>query len=128
WRRHGHSTRLPASAELPQPAPAGGQRQALLPGDDRRLRHHVLLRRPGRAGRPLGHRRLHPRLAAQPARPGGSAARRGGAIGGAMNSLATDPSRLGRLGLYVGGAALLGFIIVAWFGPRYALQSWLAAT
>lgn len=45
-----------------------------------------------------------------------------------MSRLAADPRRLGRLGLYVGGAALLGFIIVALFGPRYALQSWLAAT
>src|SRR6185437_2900050 len=68
-RRHDRRARLPASAELPHGGAAQRARQPLLQGDHGRLRRDVSLRRPRFAARPLGDRRVHPRVAVEPACP-----------------------------------------------------------
>ena len=71
--RRGFPRRRATTATRLRDAP----RPPLLRRHHARLRRHVRVRRPRDAGRPLGHRRLHPRAAAEPARAAGRAAGRG---------------------------------------------------
>ena len=67
-QRHDRAARLPAAAVLSHRPAAPGADAAFLRRDHAWLRRDVLVRRPGRAGRPLGDRRLYPRAAALAAR------------------------------------------------------------
>ena len=96
-------------------APVG----AFLRRDDQRLRRDVLLRLPHRAGRPLGHRGLHPCPATQPSRHGGGFDA-GPADGAAM-------SRAERYALAC-GAAGLAVAATGWvFDAPSFYAGWLAA-
>src|SRR6185312_14334923 len=128
WRRHDRAARLPRAAQLPHGTPARGAGQPFLPGHHQRLRRDVSVCRPRRAARPLGHRRLHPRAAAQPTRAGRRAypTRPRLARGRpAMNM--TWPRRREWIALGVGVVGLAGCLLLGLDAPRQALLSFLFA-
>src|SRR5262249_39657232 len=120
-RRHHRGARLSAAAVLSRRPAAGGPGAAFLRRDHQGLRRHVLLRRPRRPARSLGHRRLHPGPAAVAARQGGRRPR--SRIGAQMSARADTP----RMMLPIGVVAIcvVGVVICAFIDPKIAAAGWL---
>src|SRR5581483_6737114 len=118
-RRHRRAW-VPGAAVLSSRSAARGAGAAFLRRDQQGLRRDVFLRRPHRRARPLGHRRLYPRVAAvapRDRRPGARSQGRAAMSNGA-------PFRLTGL-LVAAAAAAAGLVALAVVQPKSAAAGWL---